>query len=201
MDSPPTTAGNDGRGAHGDDNKVQKHLKIIEAEIVKSNMIIRDVLDFSRNRALNLAAHKVDELVEKALERIQVPAGVTIKKDLTLGDMQVSLDEDEIRQVLVNLMENACQAMTSGGTLGIGTKAYADRIEIMIADTGCGIPQEHVDKIFAPFFTTKSRGTGLGLAVVKKIIERHQGTTEVKSKVGEGTEFHIQLPNCHPGKP
>jgi signal transduction histidine kinase len=119
---------------------------------------------------------------------------VTLKKDLQLGDLEVLLDEDEIRQVLVNLMENACQAMTSGGTLNVGTRSYAEQIEIIIADTGCGIPQEHLNKIFAPFFTTKSRGTGLGLAVVKKIIERHQGTMQVKSKVGEGTAFHITLP-------
>ena len=92
-------------------------------------------------------------------------------------------------------MENACQAMTSGGKLTVGTKSYDDRIEIIIADTGCGIPQEHLNKIFAPFFTTKSRGTGLGLAVVKKIIDRHEGTLDVKSKVGEGTAFHIKLPS------
>ncbi len=206
-------------GDTGLESKIDKHLHILENEIVKSNMIIRDVLDFSRNRALNLATHQVDDLVEKAIERIQMPSNVTLKKNLTLGDVQVPLDEDEIRQVLVNLMENACQAMTSGGTLGVGTKAHDARlgsdpkmhngaksdltpdvpyVEIVIADTGCGIPQEHLSKIFAPFFTTKSRGTGLGLAVVKKVIERHQGTIEVKSKVGEGTEFHIQLPRRGP---
>jgi signal transduction histidine kinase len=180
--------------ALADDKKLAKHLHTIEGEILKSNAIIRDVLDFARNRALNLAPHKVDELVEKAIERIQMPSGVSLQKSLGLDGIQVPLDEDEIRQVLVNLMENACQAMTSGGTLTVGTKSYADQIEITISDTGCGIPQEHLIKIFAPFFTTKSRGTGLGLAVVKKIIERHQGTIEVLSKVGEGTAFHIRLP-------
>ena len=84
--------------------------------------------------------------------------------------------------------------MTSGGTLIVGTKSQGDLIQIDIADTGCGIPQEYLNKIFAPFFTTKSRGTGLGLAVVKKIIERHQGTIEVQSVVGEGTVFRIRLP-------
>jgi signal transduction histidine kinase len=175
------------------DPKIQKHLNIIENEIVKSNVIISDVLDFARNRALNLASQNVDELVEKAIERIQLPPNITFKKDLQLGNLKVPLDEDEIRQVLVNLMENACQAMTSGGTLTVGTKSHTDQVEIFIADSGCGIPQEHLNKIFAPFFTTKSRGTGLGLAVVKKVIERHQGTITVKSKVGEGTAFHIYL--------
>src|SRR5262249_10099383 len=146
------------------------------------------------NRALNLSTQKIDELVEKAIERIQLPSGVALFKDLGLAGVQVPVDEDELRQVLVNLMENACQAMTSGGSLMVGTKAHADMVEIVIGDTGCGIPQEHLNKIFAPFFTTKSRGTGLGLAVVKKIVERHHGNIDVKSVIGEGTEFTITLP-------
>lgn len=181
-------------GADGLEAKIDKHLRIIDSEIVKSNAIIRDVLDFARNRALTAAPQKLDELMERAVERIQIPEKVTLQKTLTLGALEVPVDEDEIRQVLVNLMENACQAMTSGGSLIVGTKTQGDFAEITIRDTGCGIPQEHLAKIFAPFFTTKSRGTGLGLAVVKKIIERHQGIIEVHSKVGEGTEFLIRLP-------
>src|SRR5205823_3191399 len=98
-----------------------------------------DVLDFARNRALNAAPHKMDELLEKAIERIQVPAGVALNKQLRLNGTEVMLDDDEIRQVLVNLMENACQAMTSGGTLTVGTKAHEDSVQIFIGDTGCGI--------------------------------------------------------------
>jgi len=181
-------------GEAGLDPKLDKHIHILESEIVKSNMIIRDVLDFARNRALNATAQKMDELVEKAIERIQFPPNVSLQKSLGLNGSEVVVDEDEIRQVLVNLMENACQAMTSGGTLTVGTKAQGEMIQIDIGDTGCGIPQEHLNKIFAPFFTTKSRGTGLGLAVVKKIIERHKGTIEVESRVAEGTVFHIRIP-------
>lgn len=181
-------------GEDGLDPKIDKHLRNIESEIVKSNTIIRDVLDFSRNKALNAAPHKLDELVEKAIERIQIPETVTLKKNLKLDKLEVPVDEDELRQVLVNLMENACQAMTSGGSLIVGTKTQGNYAEITIGDTGCGIPQEHLAKIFAPFFTTKSRGTGLGLAVVKKIIDRHEGAIDVVSKIGEGTEFRIRLP-------
>ncbi len=176
------------------DPKLEKHLQIIEGEIAKSNTIIRDILDFARNRALSAASHKMDEMVEKAIERIQIPTGVSLVKQLTLADLEVVFDEDEIRQVLVNLMENACQAMTSGGTLKVSTQTQGDKVQIDITDTGCGIPQEHIAKIFAPFFTTKSRGTGLGLAVVKKVIDRHMGQLEVESRVGEGTTFHIRLP-------
>jgi signal transduction histidine kinase len=183
-----------GTGKGGIDPKIEKHLNIVEGEIVKSNTIIRDVLDFVRNRAINASPHKLDELVAQAIERIQIPTGVSLSKALTLGPTEVMVDEDELRQVLVNLMENACQAMVKGGTLTVGTKAQGDSVEISIADTGCGIPQEHLKKIFDAFFTTKSRGTGLGLAVVKKIIDRHQGQIDVQSKVGEGTRFRIRLP-------
>jgi len=181
-------------GVAGLDPKIERYLKMIEGEISKSNTIIRDVLDFARNRALISKPVKFDELVNSAIERIAIPVGVTLKKDLQLGSTEVPIDEDEIRQVLVNLMENACQAMISGGMLTIGTKSYAEFAELVIADTGCGIPKEHLAKIFAPFFTTKSRGTGLGLAVVKKIIDRHQGVLKVDSKIGEGTTFTIRLP-------
>jgi signal transduction histidine kinase len=181
-------------GAGEIDPKMDKHIKILEGEIAKSNTIIRDILDFTRNRALNATPQKIDELVENAIERIQFPQNVNVSKELTLGEARVMVDEDEIRQVLVNLMENACQAMTSGGNLSIGTKTHNDCVQIRISDTGCGIPKEHLQKIFAPFFTTKSRGTGLGLAVVKKIIERHHGVIEVESIIGEGTTFVIRLP-------
>jgi signal transduction histidine kinase len=187
-------------GEAGLDPKIDKYLKMIESEIGKSNMIIRDVLDFSRNRALHAKPIGLDDLVLHSIERINLPAGVEVKKDLHLGVMEVPLDEDEIRQVLVNLMENACQAMISGGMLLVGTKTQGESVEVVIGDTGCGISVENVAKIFAPFFTTKSRGTGLGLAVVKKIIDRHQGTIKVDSKVGEGTRFTIRLPLVRKGE-
>ena len=88
--------------------------------------------------------------------------------------------------------------MTSGGTLTVGTKAHEVGFQVEISDTGCGIPQEHLNKIFAPFFTTKTRGTGLGLAVVMKVIERHHGNIQVESKIGEGTTFRIVLPLVQP---
>jgi len=186
-------------GEAGLDPKIEKYLKMIESEITKSNTIIRDILDFSRNRALITKMVMFDELVTQAIERITFPPGVGLKKELQLGTTEIPVDEDEIRQVLVNLMENACQAMVSGGMLTVGTKTYGDSVELTISDTGCGIPQEHAAKIFAPFFTTKSRGTGLGLAVVKKIIDRHQGVIKVDSKVGEGTRFTIRLPLAKKG--
>lgn len=181
--------------------KVAKHLSILETEIDKSNKIIRDILDFARSRPLNTQPLRVDELVSQAIERIQIPTDVQVEKQLGLNGTEALLDEDEVRQVLTNLMENACQAMPSGGTLTVGTKvSEGGGIEIIISDTGCGIPPEHLGKIFAPFFTTKSRGTGLGLAVVKKVMDRHHAQIQVKSEVGQGTAFTLRFPRFEPEK-
>jgi signal transduction histidine kinase len=89
---------------------------------------------------------------------------------------------------------NAVEAMPEGGKLAIGANRRDEFLEVKIADTGCGIPQEAADKIFDPLFTTKAKGIGLGLSVCKAIIDRHQGDIEVKSQVGKGTTFTIRLP-------
>ena len=106
----------------------------------------------------------------------------------------VEIDANQVRQVLVNIISNAVQAMPDGGKLTINTKGENQLLEVEIADTGCGIPKEITAKIFDPLFTTRAKGIGLGLAVCKTIIERHEGYIEVKSKVGKGTTFTIKLP-------
>jgi len=102
----------------------------------------------------------------------------------------------------VNLLLNAVQAMPQGGQLQLKTAVADGRIVVTIADTGCGIAPEHLDKIFDPFFTTKEpgQGTGLGLAIVHGAVQRHQGTIDAKSRVGEGTVFTLTFP-AHPTPP
>jgi signal transduction histidine kinase len=108
----------------------------------------------------------------------------------------VVADTDQMSQVLINLIMNAVHAMPDGGTLRIGLAQENDMAKLTVADTGHGIPQEALKKIFEPFFTTKEfgKGTGLGLTVVKGIIEEHQGSIAVESVAGGGTTFTILLP-------
>ncbi|WP_321344322.1 ATP-binding protein [uncultured Draconibacterium sp.] len=103
---------------------------------------------------------------------------------------------DELVQVWTNLISNAIQAMNNKGTLSVKVKNLAERVQISISDTGCGIPKENLKKIFEPFFTTKKagEGTGIGLDLVLKIVEKHQATIDVESKIDEGTTFTVTLP-------
>jgi signal transduction histidine kinase len=108
-------------------------------------------------------------------------------------------DFDQLQQVCTNLIINAVQAMPEGGRLTLRTSTSDNLLKIEVQDTGCGIPQENMRKLFTPFFTTKGKGkgVGLGLAVAHGIIQRHQGRIEVQSKEGEGTTFTIYLPIRH----
>jgi signal transduction histidine kinase len=105
-----------------------------------------------------------------------------------------------LQQVLVNLVKNAMQAMTTGGILNLQTGETSDSVWISVTDTGGGIPQEQINRIFEPFYTTKKKGTGLGLMIVQRIVRAHNGRIELESNVGRGTTFRIWLP-LHERKP
>jgi signal transduction histidine kinase len=111
--------------------------------------------------------------------------------------LQVLVDPNQLRQALLNIFLNAIEAMPHGGELRIETKQSVHHFEIMIGDTGRGIPKEDLPQIFDPFFSRKDHGTGLGLAITQSLIENHKGTIEVRSVVGSGTEVRIRLPLAH----
>ncbi|MEJ2729500.1 MAG: ATP-binding protein, partial [Deltaproteobacteria bacterium] len=124
-------------------------------------------------------------------------SGIKSQLDFEEDLPSVFIDEDRIREVLVNLLSNAVNAMPSGGTVFIRTKLAKnnDNIIIEVEDTGNGIPHEFVSHIFDPFFSTKgAEGTGLGLSISYGIVKRHYGKMDVRSKVGVGTTFVIELP-------
>ena len=110
----------------------------------------------------------------------------------------VAVDYAQIEQVLLALISNAVEAMTEGGRISIRARSKGgDRLRLEVEDSGPGIRPDHLRRIFDLFFTTKSSGTGMGLAVARKIVERHGGTITVESEVGKGTQFTIELPSSH----
>ncbi|MGD2153224.1 MAG: ATP-binding protein, partial [Gemmatimonadales bacterium] len=123
-------------------------------------------------------------------------SGVTVKVD---GPESLSLaaDGNLIKQVVLNVMMNALQAMPDGGTLSIAVERVGGAAEIRVADSGCGIAVEDRERIFDPFFTTKKEGTGLGLSVCYGIVQRHGGEIEVDSEIGVGSTVRIRLPGRH----
>ena len=176
--------------------RVMEFLDIMDDEINSSNKIINDLLGFSRVGKPAVSLARIEKVINDALAltHTPIPENIELTKKVDAGLPEAEIDTDQIHQVLVNVIMNAVQAMPEGGKLTIGAKQEDKFLEVEISDTGYGIPQETIDKIFDPLFTTKAKGIGLGLAVCKAIIDRHDGHTAVKSKVGKGTTFTIKLP-------
>ena len=177
------------------DQKIAKHIKIIESEIQQANGIINEILTYSRQRELKPERVGLDAFLEELLSVYPFPPHITVDKQLGAGNPSVDIDTTEMQQALRNLIGNAVEVMPQKGTVRVRTAIAGDgSAAIEVADSGPGIPPDVLDKIFAPFFTTKARGTGLGLAVVRKVIDRHQGRVDVESVVGRGTAFRLYLP-------
>ncbi len=175
-----------------------KHLLLVQRETERCSAIVRNLLDFARERPLAVKEVNVNLVVEEAVQllanQIQIQS-ITLDKRLTPVPL-VEADFGQLRQACVNVIMNACEAMSRGGKLGIETGLVEGGrwVELAFHDTGPGIPPDHLSKIFDPFFTTKEKGTGLGLSVVYGIVERHGGKIDLRTEVGKGTRIGIRLP-------
>jgi signal transduction histidine kinase len=152
---------------------------------------------------LQLKIASLNDVVEKTLELLRPEIenrGVSVKTKLARNLTATPVDATQLQQVLVNLVKNAAQAMTTGGTLTLQTGETSDGVWVSVMDTGGGIPQEQINRIFEPFYTTKKKGSGLGLMIVQRIVRAHNGRIELESHVGRGTTFRIWLP-LHERKP
>ena len=135
----------------------------------------------------------MNDIVRDAFSPISIPEN--IKVNIKVGEIPpILLDSEQIRRVSQNMILNAVQAMPEGGKLTIKTVKHDDSVKIIIKDTGIGIPQENLAKLFNPLFSTKPKGVGLGLTICKQIVESHGGEITVKSKVGKGSTFTVKLP-------
>lgn len=175
--------------------KVIKHIAIIESEIRQANGIIDEILGFARTRELNPKVMGINNYLEDLTMSFPVPQHIELVKNFAPENPCVNIDPDEMAQAVRNLIKNGIEVMPEHGKVYVRSEVVdPGTVRIDVEDTGCGMPKETVDKIFAPFFTTKARGTGLGLAVVKKVADRHKGRVEVSSVVGKGTCFKLFLP-------
>ncbi|MDA8244506.1 MAG: ATP-binding protein [Elusimicrobia bacterium] len=177
------------------DPKITKHISIIESEIRQANGIIDEILGFARTRELNPKVMGLNNYLEDLTMSFPVPAHIELVKHFAPENPYVNIDPDEMAQALRNLIKNGIEVMPEHGKVFVRSEVVeGNMVRVDVEDTGPGMPKETLEKIFAPFFTTKARGTGLGLAVVKKVADRHKGRVEVTSTVGQGTCFKIFLP-------
>jgi two-component system, NtrC family, sensor histidine kinase HydH len=175
---------------------VAKHLDRIGGEVTRANKTIHDVLDLARNRPPQRRSAPLRELVASAADGALLPPTVAVKVAITPLDLAVQVDPDQIRQVLVNLFTNAAQAMPGGGTIDVTAEApSAGAACLRVRDDGPGIPAELRPRIFEALFSTKPKGSGLGLALCRRILEAHGGSIDLEpSEVGAA--FALVVPRA-----
>jgi PAS domain S-box-containing protein len=180
---------------------LRDYISYLHSETERCANISRNLLDFSRQSEIEIRENDIHEILDKTLTILRHRAGldeIKIHTDYAAELPFLSCDFKRLQQAFVNILWNAIEAMPEGGTLTVTTNfdRAKDRIEIQVSDTGVGIPEDDVERIFEPFFTSKAdgKGVGLGLSVAYGIIRQHQGEIHIHSKVGEGTRFSIQLP-------
>jgi signal transduction histidine kinase len=174
----------------------QAYVEIIVEEVSKLTQIADEFLEFAKPLTLARKATDLNLLIER-ITRVFEPhlRAHQIEVCLDLGDLPtIEADPSRIEQVLHNLIQNALQAMPSGGRLDVCTGCNNGKAWFTLQDQGQGIPENIQKQIFNPFFTTRTKGTGLGLSIVKKIVEAHHGAIEVQSRVAEGATFKVSLP-------
>lgn len=181
------------------DETVKKGLQTIVAQVERITRVMNQLLAFARRKSPERGPLALRDVIENSVEMFQerlVKSRVQVEVQLDEACPKVQADADQMNQVLINLIMNAIQAMPDGGQLRIGMAPADAMVKLTVADTGHGIPQEVIARVFDPFFTTKEfgKGTGLGLTVVKGIIEEHHGSIAAESQEGKGTTFTVLLP-------
>ena len=183
--------------------KLEQYLQVARGEINRLDYIITQFPHALRPSVPQLKLTLLNEVVQKTVDLLQPEIDnrcLNIRIRLARELPATPIDPTQIQQVLVNLIKNALQAMTKGGTLTLQTGEGADGVWVSVSDTGGGIPQEQINRIFEPFYTTKKKGTGLGLMIVQRIVRAHGGRIDLESQVNRGTTFRIWLP-LHERKP
>lgn len=177
--------------------KLQDHLRVCLDEIRRLDQIVNQFLKAVRPTRPVLDPRSVNEIVLEVLEVLGPEIGnrdVLVEKDLARNLPMILADRNQLKQVFFNVIRNSLQAMSKGGILHLRSELNSERVMVSIRDTGGGIPPEVLQRIFDPYFTTKSEGSGLGLMIVQRIVREHGGLIEVSSEHGRSTTFRISLP-------
>jgi signal transduction histidine kinase len=184
--------GNSKDEAIGVDN-IKKMIDVIEKNVEYSNKIVNDLLDYSREIRLELAQVTPKTIIQETLSTMKIPEAVKVK-NLVQDTPRIELDPVKIRRVFFNLVKNAIDSIPERGELIMSSNRADHHVDFVFTDTGTGMSQEIMKRLWTPLFTTKARGMGFGLPICKRYVEAHGGKILVTSKVGEGTTFTVRLP-------
>ena len=183
-----------------DETKKEEYISFVELilkEIRRVNEIIEQFLTLSRPFQLNLRESSLQDLLKNLVTFFQEEVsslGITLQTEIPSELPLIKMDPERLTQAFINIMKNGMQAMGQGGSLRIETKSLKEGVEVIISDSGSGIPPEQMEKIFNYYYTTKEKGVGLGLPIAHRIIEAHGGQLKIESRVGSGTKVIVTLP-------
>ncbi len=175
-------------------SSMQESINSIRENVQYINKIVLDLQDYSRPLTITKEKVNVKRIIEEVSSLLSIPDNIKIVVDVEKNFSEFICDSAILKRILTNLVYNAIQAMPNGGTLTIEAFYEKNHVIIFVKDTGVGIPEDVRSKLFTPMFTTKARGQGFGLVVVKRMIEALDGTVTFESEVGKGTKFKITLP-------
>jgi two-component system sensor histidine kinase HydH len=180
---------------------VAKHLDRIAGEVTRANKTISDLLDMARNHPPQLQRIAARKLIDGAVQASSLPKSIQVEIAISPADLVLELDPDQVQQVLVNLLTNAAQAIPEGGHVEVRAEPTIDGrgTRLRVIDDGPGVPVEARHRIFEPLFTTKAKGTGLGLALCRHIMEAHGGTIDLEPTL-QGTSFVLYIPAAAPNR-
>ena len=181
----------------GGSAKAKELTSFIMEEVDRLDRVVNDLLEFARPGELNLEEGKLEDTVERSLHLAEPrlsEGNIEIFRDFGDNLPAIKVDSEVLSQAFLNLVINAVESMPDGGKLSVKIHSQFNYVEVSFADTGMGLPEENLRKIFNPFFSTKDEGSGLGLPIVHKIVEAHNGTITVKSNINQGSVFTVRLP-------
>lgn len=174
--------------------RVRRLAATVRSEAQRATKVINDLLDFVRVRAPRRHPVGIPGLLAETLHRVSIPETISVQCALPPELPLMLLDGQQMGQVLENLLRNAVEAMPDGGRLGIQAQLTGDRLELRVTDSGAGVLPEDLERIFEPLFTTKRSGTGIGLAISKRLVEAHGGTIAIETAPGIGSAFTVTVP-------
>ncbi|QOY35426.1 ATP-binding protein [Anaerobacillus isosaccharinicus] len=173
------------------------YAALMQSELERINIIVNEFLFLAKPKEVDFKPNSIKKIMNNVILLLEPQSNlknIQLSSYINDNEIDINCDENQLKQVFINILKNAMESMPNGGNIHVKINTYNDHISIQFKDEGCGIPEEQLERLGEPFYTTKADGTGLGLLITKKIIQNHNGQLIVKSQVNKGTLVEILLP-------